>query len=77
MRIVFATAFCAVFLSGCGIFKPAAFETERQAREVCISWGTYLPTISREDTTKTQIEVQTLYAAFSLVCPTFDYLIPE
>lgn len=77
MRTVFATAFCAVFLSGCAIFRPEGFETERQAREVCIQWGTYLPTISREDTIRTQVEVQTQYAAFSLVCPHFDYLIPE
>ena len=70
----FVIVLSAICLSGCVTSTMPGSATEA---EVCRQLGAKLPTRSRSDTQQSQDEDQQLYAAFSLVCPEFEYLIPK
>lgn len=73
----YAIASSAICLSACaGSTVPAiATETATEA-ELCRQWGASLATRSRRDTEQTQAAIQAGYAAFSLACPAWAYLVP-
>lgn len=73
-QMIFVGVLSAIFLTGCDSLRVAATATES---ELCRQWGYALPTRSRSDSEQTQAEITVLYAAFSLSCPAWDYLIPE
>lgn len=60
--------------ASCASMKGEATATER---ELCIQWGSALPTRSSDDTAQTRDEITKLYASFALSCPAFTYLLPK
>lgn len=64
---IFAAVFMMIALSACGSWtRLATGETESA---LCDVWQDSLPTRSRQDTERTQREIQVAYADFLNACP--------
>ena len=63
-------------MAACASTMTPAGEISPSADARCFNIGLNLPTRSVEDTQQTKDEIQVLYAAFAIVCPDREYMIP-